>query len=59
MCMCMLATVEDEGEGERIVGFVSLRKHFPNAWEIHCIAVHAAARNAGCGRALVAHAECG
>ena len=55
----MLATVEDEGEGERIVGFVSLRKHFPNAWEIHCIAVHAAARNAGCGRALVAHAECG
>lgn len=48
---------EDEGEGERIVGFVSLLEHFPNAWEIHCIAVHAATRNAGCGRALVAHAE--
>ena len=44
-------------EGERIVGFVSLLEHFPNAWEIHCIAVHAASRNAGCGRALVAHAE--
>ena len=51
------AAVEGAGKGERIVGFVSLLEHFPNAWEIHCIAVHAATRNAGCGRALVAHAE--
>lgn len=51
------AAVEGEGERERFVGFVSLREHFPQAWEIHCIAVHAASRNAGCGRALVAHAE--
>ena len=55
------AAVEGEGEREgqrqRILGFVSLREHFPQAWEIHCIAVHAASRNAGCGRVLVAHAE--
>ena len=44
-------------EGERIVGFVSLREHFAHAWEIHCIAVHAQSRNAGCGTALVAHIE--
>lgn len=44
-------------EGERIVGFVSLMKHFEHAWEIHCIAVHAEFRNQGHGRALVAHAE--
>lgn len=32
-------------------------QHFPDAWEIHCIAVHAEARNKGFGKALVAHAE--
>jgi GNAT superfamily N-acetyltransferase len=44
-------------EGERIVGFVSLQQHFAQAWEVHCIAVHADARNRGCGRALMALAE--
>jgi len=44
-------------EGERVVGFVSLLEHFPHAWEIHCMAVRAESRNAGCGRALVAHVE--
>jgi GNAT superfamily N-acetyltransferase len=44
-------------EGDEIVGFVSLMEHFPQAWEIHCIAVRAASRNAGIGRALVAHVE--
>ena len=43
--------------GEQIVGFVSLTEHFAQAWEIHCMAVHAASRNAGVGRALVAHVE--
>ena len=42
-------------EGYDVVGFVSLTEHFPQAWEIHCIAVHAASRNTGIGRALVAH----
>ena len=44
-------------EGQDIVGFVSLQEHFPQAWEIHCIAVQAASRNTGIGRALVAHVE--
>ena len=44
-------------EGYDVVGFVSLTEHFPQAWEIHCIAVHAASRNTGIGRALVAHVE--
>ena len=44
-------------DGERLVGFVSLTEHFARAWEIHCIAVHASSRNAGVGRALVAHVE--
>ncbi len=44
-------------ESEKITGFITLRQHFPHAWEIHCIAVRAEARNNGCGRALIAHAE--
>ena len=44
-------------EGDEIAGFVSLMEHFPQAWEIHCIAVRAVSRNAGIGRALVAHVE--
>lgn len=40
-----------------LAGFVTLREHFPRAWEIHCIAVRAASRNRGYGRALVQHAE--
>jgi GNAT superfamily N-acetyltransferase len=44
-------------EGEKVVGFVSLKEHFAQAWEIHCMAVHAASRNAGIGRVLVAHVE--
>lgn len=44
-------------EGPEIRGFISLRQHFPHAWEVHCIAVHADARNRGHGKALLAHAE--
>ena len=44
-------------EGERVRGFVTLRQHFPHAWEIHCIAVHADARNKGIGRTLTEYAE--
>lgn len=47
------AALEEGG----IAGFVTLREHFPRAWEIHCIAVRAASRNRGYGRALVQHAE--
>ena len=44
-------------DGERVLGFISLQQHFPQAWEVHCIAVRAGSRNAGCGRALMRHAE--
>ena len=45
------------GAGERIVGFVTLMKHFEHAWEVHCMALHAQFRNHGHGRALLGHAE--
>lgn len=43
--------------GERLVGFVTLTRHFPESWEVHCIAVEASHRNTGVGSALLAHAE--
>jgi GNAT superfamily N-acetyltransferase len=42
---------------ERSDTFVSLREHFPSAWEIHCMAVRAGARRHGDGAALMQHAE--
>jgi ribosomal protein S18 acetylase RimI-like enzyme len=44
-------------EAGRIVGFLSLMQHFPTAWEIHCVAIHAQSRNQSYGKALLAHAE--
>lgn len=44
-------------ESQRIVGFLTLREHFPAAWEIHCMAIAADARGKGHGSALLAHAE--
>lgn len=38
-------------------GFVTLREHFPAAWEIYCIAVRIDRRGEGVGSALLAHAE--
>jgi len=35
-----------------IVGFATIRPHFPEAWELNCIAVAAHVRNQGVGRAL-------
>ena len=43
--------------GGVIVGFVTLHEHFPGAWEVHCVAVHADARNQGIGSRLLARAE--
>ena len=42
---------------DRLIGFVTLRKHFTTAWEIHCIAIAASERNKGLGAELLAHAE--
>jgi GNAT superfamily N-acetyltransferase len=41
----------------RAVGFVTLHEHFPQAWEVHCIAVQADHRGHGSGRGLQAGAE--
>ena len=45
------------GDGQNIIGFVTLMKHFDSAWEVHCMALHAEFRNQGHGRALLGHAE--
>lgn len=44
-------------DGPRVIGFMTLAQHFPHAWEMHCVAVHAQARNQGHGSTLLAHAE--
>ena len=44
--------VEDEP-----VAFLTAREHFPQSWEVHCIAVHASHRGAGVGRKLHGHVE--
>jgi len=41
----------------RIIGFLTLREHFPQAWEIHCVAVHAEVRGQGVGKKLLMHVE--
>ena len=39
------------GEAEP-VAFLTLREHFSESWEVHCIAVHASHRGSGIGRRL-------
>jgi GNAT superfamily N-acetyltransferase len=46
--------LEDKGI---LVAFLSLREHFPKSWEVHCMAVEAAARGRGFGSALLTHSE--
>ena len=41
----------------RLLGFATLQQHFPQAWEVHCIAVMANARGRGVGKLLLTHAE--
>jgi len=43
--------------GEQLEAFLTLREHFPKAWEVHCMAVRADSRRKGHGKALMAHAE--
>lgn len=42
---------------ESIAGFVTLRQHYAEAWEIHCLAIERASHRRGVGRRLVRHAE--
>lgn len=32
-----------------VMGFLTLREHFPQAWEVHCVAVHADYHRRGVG----------
>lgn len=40
-----------------VAGFMTLREHFPESWEIHCLAVERSRHRRGIGRELVRHAE--
>ena len=46
--------IEEDG---RVVSFLSLMQHFPESWEVHCMAVLASHRSKGHGSALLALAE--
>lgn len=46
--------LRDEASVSR--GFVTVKRHFEEAYEIHCLAVGASSRGKGLGRALVEHA---
>ncbi len=43
--------------GGRLLAFLTLREHFPKAWEVHCMAVAAPDRGLGHGTRLLAHSE--
>ena len=51
-----LPTFAFEEDG-KVVSFLSLLEHFPESWEVHCMAVHARLRSKGHGTALLAVAE--
>ena len=51
-----LPTFAMEQDG-RIVGFLTLREHFPTACEVHCMAIEAEARGKGLGSRLLEHSE--
>jgi GNAT superfamily N-acetyltransferase len=53
MSLPTFAAVQPEG----IVRFLSLQQHFGQAREVHCVAVEAAHRSSGIGKALHAQAE--
>jgi GNAT superfamily N-acetyltransferase len=44
-------------DGGRMIAFATVRKHFDQAYEVHCIAVRAGERRRGCGIALLTAAE--
>jgi GNAT superfamily N-acetyltransferase len=44
-------------EANTVNGFVTLQQHFPQSFEIVCVAVHAASRGRGIGRVLLEHAS--
>jgi GNAT superfamily N-acetyltransferase len=51
-----MPTFAAEINGE-LAGFITLLQHFPESWEVHCMAVSAAHRNEGIGTSLLKRAE--
>lgn len=49
-------TLALESTGE-LIGFLTLTRHFPLSWEVHCMAVSAARRNGGIGSQILQYAE--
>ncbi len=49
-----LVSMDDTGE---VAGFITLRRHFPEAGEVHCLAVLPSHHSRGVGRALVTAVE--
>ncbi|MGL4233115.1 MAG: GNAT family N-acetyltransferase [Casimicrobium sp.] len=43
---------EDE---TRAIGFLTVREHFPQSWEVHCVAIDVSHRGSGVGRELHEH----
>jgi len=44
-------------DGDAVIGFLTLREHFPESWEVHCIAVAAGHHGRGVGSGLLAAGE--
>jgi GNAT superfamily N-acetyltransferase len=44
-------------EAGESVAFLTVRQHFPQGWEVHCIGVLASKRGQGIGRRLHSHVE--
>jgi GNAT superfamily N-acetyltransferase len=44
-------------QDDRVIGFLTLREHFPTAWEVHCMAIEVQARGKRLGSQLLEHAQ--
>lgn len=45
-------------ESGRAIGFITIRRHFPESAEVHCFAVRPELHRRGVGRALLSWVEC-
>lgn len=55
-CGTLPTWIAEDGRGG-VAGFLTIRRHFDHAVEIHCIAVHASRHGTGVGTALLSRVE--
>jgi GNAT superfamily N-acetyltransferase len=55
-CGTLPTWIAEDGRGG-VAGFLTIRRHFDHAAEIHCIAVHRSHHGTGVGTALLHHVE--